>query len=137
MLVSELESAYEISQEEILRLVRVAQEGDMEAFGKIFEMLSSRLHRHAFFLAGDEHQAFDLLQETMIEAWKHLRRYDGRARFFTWLCSIMAHRHYDWMRRLRVRAATVFNAQAASREAYAHSPEEIAHQAEAERLLRE
>jgi hypothetical protein len=49
----------------------------------------------------------------------------------------MAHRHYDWMRRLRVRAATVFNAQAASQEGYAQSPEETAHQAEAERLLRE
>src|SRR4029434_4267454 len=123
MLVSELESAPKISQEEFLRLVSVAQEGDTEAFGRIFEMLSSRLHRHAFFLTGDEHQAFDLLQEAMIEAWKHLRRYDGRARFLTWVCSIMAHRQYDWMRRLRVRAATVFNAQAASQEGYAQALE--------------
>src|SRR5687768_4094715 len=89
----------EISEEEILRLVRLAQGKDAEAFGDLFELLETKLHRQSYFLAGDEHQALDLLQETMIEAWKHLSRFDGRARFFTWLSSIMAHRHYDWLRR--------------------------------------
>jgi len=103
LLVKELESAPEISEEEISLLVGAAQAGDADAFGRVFEMLSGKLHRQAFFLTGDEHQAVDLLQETMIEVWKHLRRYNGRARFFTWICSIMAHRHYDWLRRLRVR----------------------------------
>ncbi len=135
--MKELESAREISEEEISRLLRAAREGDSEAFGKMFEMLSSKLHRQAFFLTGDEHQAVDLLQETMIEVWKHLRRYDGQARFFTWICSIMAHRHYDWLRRLRVRAATVFNAKAAAGESHVQSPEENADQAETARVLRE
>ena len=137
LLVKELEGAPGTSEEEISALVRAARQGDAEAFGKVFEMLSSKLHRQAFFLTGDEHQAVDLLQETMIEVWKHLRRYDGRARFFTWICSIMAHRHYDWMRRLRVRAAAAFNAIAVAEESYMQSPEETADQAETARLLRE
>src|SRR5690348_10222603 len=99
LLVQELDTAAGVSEEEISRLVRAAREGGAEAFGRLFEVLSPKLHRQAFFLTGDEHQAVDLLQETMIEVWKNLRRYDGRARFFTWTCSIMAHRHYDWMRR--------------------------------------
>jgi RNA polymerase sigma-70 factor (ECF subfamily) len=138
LLVKELEGEPEISEEEIGGLVRVAREGDAQAFGRIFEMLSSKLHRQAFFLAGDEHEAVDLLQETMLEVWKHLRRYDGRVRFFTWICSIMAHRHYDWLRRLRVRARTVFSAKAfAAEESYAPSPEESADHAETARVLRE
>ena len=137
LLLKELETKPEISEEEISRLVRVALEGDAEAFGSIFEMLSSKLHRQAFFLTGDEHQALDLLQDTMIEAWKHLHRFDGRARFLTWVCSIMAHRHYDWIRRWRLRAATLFKAQAASQESYAHSPEQSAGHAETARVLRE
>ena len=135
--MKELEGAPGTSEEEIPGLVCAARQGDAEAFGKVFEMLSSKLHRQAFFLTGDEHQAVDLLQETMIEVWKHLRRYDGRVRFFTWICSIMAHRHYDWLRRLRVRASTVFNARATAEESYAQSPEETADQAETARVLRE
>lgn len=136
-LVKERENTPEISEEEISWLVRVAQEGDPEAFGKLFEMLSSKLHRQAFFLTGHEQEGLDLLQETMIEVWKHLGRYDGRARFFTWICSIMAHRHYDWRRRLRVRAATLFKAKAATEERHDRSPEENADQAETAQLLRE
>jgi RNA polymerase sigma-70 factor (ECF subfamily) len=138
LLVKELEGPPEISEAEIPGLVRAAREGDAEAFGKIFETLSPKLHRQAFFLTGDEHQAVEVLQETMIEVWKHLRRYDGRARFFTWICSIMAHRHYDWLRRLRVRAATVFGANAvANEESYTPSPQESADHAETARALRE
>src|SRR5262245_12660830 len=100
----------EISEEEISALVRQAQGDDPEAFAQVLRIVQTKLHRQALFLAGNEHQALDLLQETMLETWKHIRRYDGRARFFSWMCSIMVHRHYDWLRRLRARAFTVFSA---------------------------
>jgi RNA polymerase sigma-70 factor, ECF subfamily len=137
LLVKEPEMEREVSEEEISRLVREAQKGDAEAFGEAFEILEVKLHRHAFFLTGDEHQAVDLLQETMIEVWKHLQRYDGRARFLTWICSIMAHRQYDWLRRWRARAATIFKAKANAEESSAPSPEEIEDHAERARLLRQ
>jgi RNA polymerase sigma-70 factor (ECF subfamily) len=133
--VKDVETAPGISEEEILRLVGLAQEGSADAFGRLFELLSPKLHQHAFFLTGDSNNAVDLLQETMIEVWKHLRRFDGRARLLTWICSIMAHRHYDWIRRWRVRATAVINPHAA--ESYAPSPEETVEQAETTRLLRE
>lgn len=96
------------SEEEIPALVRRAQARDPDAFTRLFDTLQHRLHRQALFLTGDPHQALDLLQETMIETWQHLPRYDGRARLFTWACGIMLHRHYDWLRRLRVRAFVLF-----------------------------
>src|SRR5262245_24458126 len=99
-----------ISEEEISALVRQAQANDPEAFAQVLRFLQTKLHRQALFLSGDEHQALDLLQETMLETWKHIQRYDGRARFFAWMCGIMVHRHYDWLRRLRARAFTVFSA---------------------------
>ena len=57
----ELANSPEISTQEISRLVGRAQDGDADAFGALFEMLSSKLHRQAFFLTGNEHQAVDLL----------------------------------------------------------------------------
>jgi RNA polymerase sigma-70 factor (ECF subfamily) len=109
-------SETEVSEEEMSVLVLQAQAHDPEAFARIFVILQSKLHRQALFLTGDEFQALDLLQETMFETWKHLQRYDGRVRFFTWICSIMAHRHYDWLRRLRTRAFI----------ALAHAPDDAA-----------
>ncbi len=89
--------------------MRHAQAEDPEAFARVMRMLQARLHRQALFLSGNEDQALDLLQETMIETWRHIGRYDGRARFFSWMCSIMVHRHYDWLRRFRTRAFTIFS----------------------------
>jgi RNA polymerase sigma-70 factor, ECF subfamily len=98
-----------VSEEETSILVLRAQARDADAFTRLFHTLQDRLHRQALFLAGDPHQALDLLQETMIETWQHLPRYDGRTRLFTWVCRIMLHRHYDWLRRLRVRAFVLFS----------------------------
>ena len=127
----------EISEEEISRLVRRAQDNDPVAFADVFEILQAKLHRQAFFLAGDEQQALDLLQETMIETWKHIGRYDGRARFFTWICSVMAHRHYDWLRRLRVRAtALLAQREEVCNERVAASPAEAAVEYERGQLLK-
>ena len=133
----EAQQEAEISEEEISRLVRRAQEDDVEAFTEVFVILEAKLHRQALFLAGNEEQALDLLQETMIEAWKHIARYDGRARFFTWICSVMAHRHYDWLRRLRVRAAALLaKREEADPEQLAVSPADAAVDFERGQLLK-
>lgn len=129
-----------ISEEEVTVLVLRAQAGDAEAFGRLFGAIEARLHRQALFLAGNEQQALDLMQETMLEAWKFLARYDRRARFFTWVCSIMMHRHYDWLRRIRVRGATYFSFgenELRAVPAQAGSPSETADLLDQARLVRE
>jgi len=117
-----VESETEISEKEISDFVLQAQGNDPEAFARAFCLLQPRLLRQALFLAGDEHRALDLLQDTMLETWKHLQRFDGRARFFTWICGIMVHRHYDWLRRLRIRAAHLFEEESRLESEPEHQP---------------
>jgi RNA polymerase sigma-70 factor, ECF subfamily len=134
----QLETAAEISEEEVSALVRQAQQDDPEAFAQVLRLLQGKLHRQALFLAGDEHQALDLVQETMMETWKHIRRYDGRARFFSWMCSIMVHRHYDWLRRLRTRAFMICSAAPDENVADgADNPSDSAAEGDEGRLMRE
>ncbi len=57
--------------------------------------------RQAFALCRDECQAQDLAQETLAEAWKSIRRFNGQCQFGTWLCSILLHRHKSALRRSR------------------------------------
>jgi RNA polymerase sigma-70 factor (ECF subfamily) len=46
--------------------------------------------------------AEDLVQETFVEAWKCLSRYNGQCQFFTWLCAILHNRYRNFARRKRL-----------------------------------
>lgn len=78
-----------------------AQARDADAFCELCRPYEQRLFRQAVSLCRDESFAEDLVQETMIESWKSLHRYNGRCRLFTWFCSIMLHRYHKMIRRKR------------------------------------
>ena len=80
-------------------LIGRARTGDAEAFGELSREHGDRLFRQALALCGDAGAAEDLVQETFLEAWRCLPRYHGGCRFFTWLCSILVHRHQSARRR--------------------------------------
>ena len=80
-------------------LLGQARTGDSEAFGELCREHGDRLLRQAIALCGDAGAAEDLVQETFLEAWRCLPRYHGGCRFFTWLCSILIHRHRNARRK--------------------------------------
>jgi RNA polymerase sigma-70 factor, ECF subfamily len=73
-------------------LIARAQAGDAAAFRQLAERHAAPLRRCAFALGNDRHWSEDLAQETLIEAWRSLPRFDGRCRFSTWLYGILRHR---------------------------------------------
>lgn len=54
-------------------------------------------------LCGNEAMAEELAQDTIVEAWRSLRRYNGRCAFFTWLCAILLNRYRNTVRSARLR----------------------------------
>ena len=78
-----------------------AQAHDPEAFCELCRPYEDRLFRQALALCGEDTMAEDLAQETLLQAWKSLRRFNGRCRLFTWFCSIMLHRYQKLIRRKR------------------------------------
>jgi RNA polymerase sigma-70 factor (ECF subfamily) len=79
-------------------LLALAREGDVTAFSRLMGELQPRLMGQALAFCGESHTAQDLVQETMIAAWKSLPRYDGSCRFFTWLYVILLRRHRHSLR---------------------------------------
>ena len=79
-------------------LIGRARSGDEEAFGDLCREYGDPLLRQAIALCGEVGTAEDLVQECLIEAWRSLPRYHGGCRFFTWLCSILIHRHLNFLR---------------------------------------
>ena len=74
-------------------ILALARAGDVAAFSRIMEAEQPRLMAQALAFCGNAHLAQDLVQETMIAAWKSLPRFDGSCRLFTWLYVILLRQH--------------------------------------------
>lgn len=88
------------------RLLVLARAGDAEAFGELCRFHEPRLLRQALMLCANMDAAEELVQETLVEAWKSLTRFKGRCQLFTWLCAILFNRYRN---RLRVRRPILFS----------------------------
>lgn len=78
-----------------------ARSGDCDAFGEICREHEARLLRQAMTLCGNAVLAEDLAQDTLVEAWRSLRRFNGQCQFFTWLCAILLNRFRNVLREKR------------------------------------
>jgi RNA polymerase sigma-70 factor (ECF subfamily) len=87
--------------QELAQLLAVARAGDPDAYGELCRVYETRLLRQAMRLCGNVAMAEDLAQDTLVEAWKCLRRYNGRCQFFTWLCAILLNRFRNTLRERR------------------------------------
>jgi RNA polymerase sigma-70 factor, ECF subfamily len=82
-------------------LINRARAGEASAFQRLAQRHAAHLWRSALVLGGDGHWAEDLVQETLIEAWRCLPRFDGRCQLSTWLYGILRHRFLKGRRRAR------------------------------------
>ena len=61
----------------------------------LFEVLmrrhNERIYRAARAILRDEHEAEDVMQQAYVNAYSHLRQFDGRSKFSTWLTRIAVH----------------------------------------------
>src|SRR5258706_9365470 len=79
-------------------LLEQARSGDADAFCVLCRSHELRLLRQAVSISGNTALAEELAQDTLVEAWKSLRRYNGRCEFFTWLCAILLNRYRNSFR---------------------------------------
>lgn len=69
-------------------LIRQAQKGDRAAFATAIDPHYDRLYRWLFHMCRDPHLAEDLVQETLLKAYSHLRRFQAGTNFSAWLFRI-------------------------------------------------
>src|ERR671939_1275934 len=80
-----------------------ARQGDSDAFRVLVERHSRSVFRLAYRMTGNEQDAEDVVQESLIRAYKQLGRVESRANFGTWLYRIVANCSVDMMRMKQAR----------------------------------
>jgi RNA polymerase sigma-70 factor (ECF subfamily) len=75
-----------------------ARAGDEDAFRELTDPYRRELQLHAYRIVGSAQDAEDLLQETLLAAWRGLDQFEGRASVRAWLYRIATNRSLDALR---------------------------------------
>jgi RNA polymerase sigma-70 factor (ECF subfamily) len=75
--------------------------GELAAFELLMRRYNQRLFRIARGIVGHDDDAEDVLQQTYLNAFEHLRQFAGRAKFSTWLTRITVHEALARRKRLQ------------------------------------
>ena len=74
------------------QLVAAARAGDAAAFGRLVRRFRPRIYALALHLSGSASDADDIAQDAFVQAYRHMRQFQGRSHFFTWLYRITVNR---------------------------------------------
>jgi RNA polymerase sigma-70 factor (TIGR02960 family) len=79
-------------------LVRRAHVGDEATFAELADGFRSELQLHCYRIIGSVQDAEDLVQETLLAAWRGFGRFEGRASLRSWLYRIATNRCLNALR---------------------------------------
>jgi RNA polymerase sigma factor (sigma-70 family) len=80
-------------------LQHAARAGDAAAFTKLATQCYPALCRHATYLVRDSDAAADVVQEALLKAYLHIRKYDPERSFSTWAYKIVTNCALDYLRK--------------------------------------
>ena len=69
-------------------LVAAAKDGDHQAYAELCRRHSKQIFRRVLRITSDVADAEDTLQETLLKAYVHIGRFEGRSAFSSWLTRI-------------------------------------------------
>ena len=87
----------ELSQD-IAVLLERARAGDGDAFGELTGPLRRELQVHCYRILGSVADAEDVLQETMVAAWRGIDGFEGRSSLRAWLYRIATNQCFNFLR---------------------------------------
>jgi RNA polymerase sigma-70 factor, ECF subfamily len=126
------------SDEEVVNRILA---GEVELFELIMRRHNQRLYRAARAILRDDAEAEDVIQDAYVKAYEHLRQFEGRSQFSTWLTRIAVHeslaRLHQKAKTLELEAMSEFdeNAAAFPNSSPLRDPEENAAKAEVSWIL--
>lgn len=121
--------AQDIDQE-LLRAVREAPEGDLRAFEQLVLRYQNRILANCRYLTGDKNNAEDLSQEVFLKAFFGLPKFEGRSSFRHWLNRIKVNHCLNHLKKDAGRQAVVLDDESTSAFDELRTDPEAAHRLE-------
>jgi RNA polymerase sigma-70 factor (ECF subfamily) len=126
-------------------LVSMAKLGDSDAFVRLSKLHSNRILRTVYQITRNWHDAEDALQDAMLRAFSHVRDFEGKSSFSTWLTRIAINSALMMLRKKRGCYEVPFEGSDDSGENYerweakspAENPESLLARKEREGLLKD
>ena len=88
------------------RLVSVAKTGSTAAVSELLSLYSKNILKRALSITGNMQDAKDAMQDTFLRAFVHLKQFDGRSKFNTWLTRVDVNSSLMLLRKKRMRRQT-------------------------------
>jgi RNA polymerase sigma-70 factor (ECF subfamily) len=82
-----------------IKLIEECRSGNLRNFRKLVELSSPVAFSVAFRMLGDEDQAKDIVQDTMVTIWQKLKKLKSPEGYKTWMYRIVVNKCYDQLRR--------------------------------------
>ena len=91
--------ATELGEDSDDEIVRHVLDGETAMFELLMRRYNERVYRAARAIVRDEAEAEDVMQQAYVNAFTHLRQFNGSARFSTWLTKIAVNESLARVRR--------------------------------------
>jgi len=86
------------------QLLRLARDGQREAFSQLIKQYDRRCFALAYRLVGEYNAALDICQDSFVQAFRQLAKLRDPSKFEAWLTRIVLNRARTHLRQSRVRA---------------------------------
>jgi RNA polymerase sigma-70 factor (ECF subfamily) len=91
--------AFEGAEQDDAEVIRQVLQGNTAMFELLMRRYNERVYRAARAIVRDEQEAEDVMQQTYVNAFTHLRQFNGSAQFSTWLTRIAINESLARVRR--------------------------------------
>ena len=85
--------------------VSLCKNGDIDAFEFLVKKHQKRMLNIAFRMIGNYEDACEVVQDAFISAHKNIRKFEEKARFSTWVCTIVMNLSKNRIKQLRIRGS--------------------------------
>ena len=82
-----------------IKLIEECRGGNLNNFRKLLELTSPFAFSVAFRILGDEDQAKDVVQETLIIIWQKIKKINSTEGYNKWIYRIVVNKCYDQLRK--------------------------------------
>lgn len=83
------------------QIIEACQQGDRDAFQRLFETYKDRVYSIALHFSGDESSAHDITQQVFLKLFTTISQFRSDAQFSTWLYRIVTNACIDEQRKSR------------------------------------